>query len=201
MFPVKIAKLSPTQLRKVKKGEKVRIKSGSHSTVHLTPIQFKGFEKNKKLGKAYTVILPSHQGAGILGELANFVHPAAGVIAKSLGLGMKSGAGKYYNATEKQKLALIKARSMKKPVIKKEKKPRKTATEAQLAALVKARANKKNKIGKGFLSSIAKTLLPLAVNAGVDFAGNKIKETAKNYAGSGVRRRKFRGSALMPAGY
>ena len=89
MPSVGIAKLSPTQIRKMKQGKPFRITSGTSTTIHLNDLQYKGFVKNAKNGKSYTIVYDSKLGSGIVGDLAGLLHPAAGVIAKTLGLGMK----------------------------------------------------------------------------------------------------------------
>jgi hypothetical protein len=89
MPSVGIAKLSPTQIRKMKQGKPFRITSGTASTIKLNDLQYKGFIKNAKSGKSYTIIYDNKEGSGIVGDLAGLLHPAAGVIAKTLGLGMK----------------------------------------------------------------------------------------------------------------
>ena len=89
MPSVGIAKLSPTQIRKMKQGKPFRITSGTSTTIYLNDLQYKGFVKNAKNGKSYTIVYDSKLGSGIVGDLAGLLHPAAGVIAKTLGLGMK----------------------------------------------------------------------------------------------------------------
>jgi hypothetical protein len=90
MPEVSIAKLSPTQIRKMKQGKPFRITSGTATKIYLNDLQYKGFVKNAKTGKSYTIIHETGiQGAGILGDLAGFVHPAAGLLAKAVGLGMR----------------------------------------------------------------------------------------------------------------
>jgi hypothetical protein len=92
-FETKIGKLSKVQLNKLLKGKNVRIKKGTAHTVYLTEEQVKKFNRNCKLGKAFTVKLNqdqiAKQGAGLLGDLAGFIHPVAGIVAKTVGLGMK----------------------------------------------------------------------------------------------------------------
>jgi len=89
MPSVGIAKLSPTQIRKMKQGKPFRITAGTSTTISLNDLQYKGFLKNSKAGKAYTIVYDSKLGSGIVGDLAGLLHPAAGVIAKTLGLGMR----------------------------------------------------------------------------------------------------------------
>jgi hypothetical protein len=90
MPEVSIAKLSPTQIRKMKQGKPFRIASGTATKIYLNDLQHKGFIKNAKTGKSYTIIFESGiQGAGMIGDLVGMMHPAAGLLAKAVGLGMK----------------------------------------------------------------------------------------------------------------
>ena len=89
MPSVGIAKLSPTQIRKMKQGKPFRITAGNSTSINLNELQYKGFIKNAKNGKSYTIVYDNKLGSGIVGDLAGLLHPAAGVIAKTLGLGMK----------------------------------------------------------------------------------------------------------------
>ena len=90
MPEVSIAKLSPTQIRKMSQGKPFRITSGTATTIYLNDLQHKGFIKNAKTGKSYTIIYEAgKQGSGMIGELAGLFHPAAGLLAKAVGLGMK----------------------------------------------------------------------------------------------------------------
>ena len=89
MPEVAIAKLSPTQIRKMKQGKPFRITAGTSTTIYLNDLQYKGFIKNDMNGKSYTIVFDNKLGSGIVGDLAGLLHPAAGVIAKTLGLGMK----------------------------------------------------------------------------------------------------------------
>ena len=79
-------KLSPTQIRKILKGEKVRIKLHSghelHHTIHVSPEQHHKLHKAHAQLKAYTIHFDPHQceqhGAGVFGNIAkhlrNVVH-------------------------------------------------------------------------------------------------------------------------------
>ena len=89
MPSVAIAKLSPTQIRKMKQGKPFRITAGNSTSINLNELQYKGLIKNAKNGKSYTIVYDNKLGSGIVGDLAGLLHPAAGVIAKTLGLGMK----------------------------------------------------------------------------------------------------------------
>jgi hypothetical protein len=70
MPEVNIQKLSPTQLRKMRKGLPVRITAGSDTSIFLNDLQFKGFERNTKNGKSFTIVYEGvKEGSGILGAV------------------------------------------------------------------------------------------------------------------------------------
>ena len=75
--PTGIAKLSKTQLKNLIEGKRVRIKKGSHHTVHLTEHQLKGLHSKHAMGKAHTIQFTPHQtsaqGAGLMQDLYHFV--------------------------------------------------------------------------------------------------------------------------------
>jgi len=59
--PVKIHKLSATQKRKLKKGDKVIIKSGNDEEINLSAEQAKKFERKSKVGAGLTIQLDPYQ--------------------------------------------------------------------------------------------------------------------------------------------
>jgi len=59
--PVKIHKLSATQKRKLKKGDKVIIKFGNDEEINLSPEQAKKFERKSKVGAGMTIQLDPYQ--------------------------------------------------------------------------------------------------------------------------------------------
>ena len=93
-----IGKLSKVQLNKLLKGKNVRIKSGTAHTLYLTEEQAKKIHKNISQKKSLTVKLNQEQiakqGSGLLGDLIGLVHPTAGMVAKTVGLGMRKKQGK-----------------------------------------------------------------------------------------------------------
>jgi len=66
--PVKIHKLSATQKRKLRKGDKVIIKKGEGDEIKLSPEQAKKFERKSKVGAGLTVQLDPYQQMEMSGE-------------------------------------------------------------------------------------------------------------------------------------
>ena len=108
MPEVNIQKLSPTQLRKMRKGLPFRITAGADTSIFLNDLQFKGFKRNTKNGKSYTIVYEGvKEGSGILGAVlsgaaglsnliggpgsreASQVLGTIGGISNAIGLGMK----------------------------------------------------------------------------------------------------------------
>ncbi len=93
MIPVQVAKLSRAQKIKLAKNQTFRIKEGSGDEVMLTEAQLQKFLKNTRLSKAYTLKFSKDQvavqGSGILADIAGFINPTAGMLAKVVGLGVK----------------------------------------------------------------------------------------------------------------
>lgn len=58
---VKIHKLSASQKRKLKKGDKVIIKQGNDDEINLSPEQAKKFERKSKVGAGLTIQLDPYQ--------------------------------------------------------------------------------------------------------------------------------------------
>ncbi len=84
-----MAKLSPIQIRKMKNGKPFRITAGHGTTIYLNDLQYKGFIRNSKTGKSYTIVFDGVVGSGIIGDIAGLYHPAAGMLAKAVGSGVK----------------------------------------------------------------------------------------------------------------
>ena len=82
-----IAKLSENQLRKLLKGEAVRIKVGNHHNIHLSVFQLKKLHSAHKKGKATTITFDPYQvsqhGSGIFGDIARKVYHAGKEFVKS----------------------------------------------------------------------------------------------------------------------
>ena len=76
-----IQKLSENQLRKLLKGEPVRIKMGSHHKIHLSIHQLKKLHTAHKKGKASTITFDPYQrdkhGEGIFGDIARHIKGVA----------------------------------------------------------------------------------------------------------------------------
>jgi hypothetical protein len=72
-----IAKLSKPQILKLLKGERIRIKKGSHHKFHLTKHQLHGLETKHAMGKAHTIQYSPDQiskyGSGLMQDVYNFV--------------------------------------------------------------------------------------------------------------------------------
>ena len=207
-FETQIGKLSKVQLNKLLKGKNVRIKKGTSHTINLTEAQLKKFNRNCRLGKAFTVKLNqdqiAKQGSGILGDIAGFIHPVAGLVAKTVGLGMKK---------KKQGKGIL----------------------GDIVGMIHPKAGEvakaiglgmRKKQGKGFIENLAKeaainlakTAGKFAVDKGLELGGNYVKGKIE---GMGMRKRRAAtpaqlaalakgrairdanryGGALYPAGY
>jgi hypothetical protein len=66
--PVKVHKLSATQKRKLRKGDKVIIKKGEGDEIKLSPEQAKKFERKSKVGSGLTIQLDPYQQMTLDGE-------------------------------------------------------------------------------------------------------------------------------------
>jgi hypothetical protein len=100
---VGIAKLSPTQLSRLRNGHKVRVKMGNDHKINVSQEQLKKLNSAHKKGKAYTILFDPFQiekhGAGIYGNIStkskvkgkgvvSDVLHTAGNVSKSVGLGV-----------------------------------------------------------------------------------------------------------------
>ena len=66
--PVKVHKLSATQKRNLRKGDKVIIKKGEGDEIKLSPEQAKKFERKSKVGSGLTIQLDPYQQMEMSGE-------------------------------------------------------------------------------------------------------------------------------------
>ena len=200
MPEVNIQKLSPTQLRKMRKGLPFRITAGSDTSIFLNDLQFKGFKRNTKNGKSYTIVYEGvKEGSGILGAVlsgaaglsdliggpgsreASQVLGTIGGISNAIGLGMKKPKkGKGLLGDIAKELAINMAKS------------------AGKFAIDKGADYAKGKIeGLGMLRKASpKQLASLAKARSMIGMKKKAKKT-----GAGRSRRKIYGSALYPGGY
>jgi len=200
MPEVNIQKLSPTQLRKMRKGLPFRITAGSDTSIFLNDLQFKGFKRNTKNGKSYTIVYEGvKEGSGILGAVlsgaaglsdliggpgsreASQVLGTIGGISNAIGLGMKKPKkGKGLLGDMAKELAINMAKS------------------AGKFAIDKGADYAKGKIeGLGMLRKASpKQLASLAKARSMIGMKKKAKKT-----GSGRSRKKIYGSALYPGGY
>jgi hypothetical protein len=105
---VGIQTLSPSQIRRLKKGHNVRVKLGTAHNIHLSPEQIKKLHAAAKKGKAITVIFDPIQiqnhGSGVFGNISgkgvvSDVLHTAGNVSKSIGLGV---ARKHTPAAKKR---------------------------------------------------------------------------------------------------
>ena len=100
---VGIQALSPSQIRRLKKGHNVRVKLGTAHNIHLSPEQIKKLHAAAKKGKAITVVFDPIQiqnhGSGVFGNIStkskakgkgvvSDVLHTAGNVSKSVGLGV-----------------------------------------------------------------------------------------------------------------
>jgi hypothetical protein len=200
MPEVNIKKLSPTQLRKMRKGLPFRITAGSDTSIFLNDLQFKGFKRNTKNGKSYTIVYEGvKEGSGILGAVlsgaaglsdliggpgsreASQVLGTIGGISNAIGLGMKKQKkGKGLLGDMAKELAINMAKS------------------AGKFAIDKGADYAKGKIeGLGMLRKASpKQLAALAKARSMIGMKKKAKKT-----GAGRSRKKIYGSALYPGGY
>ena len=188
---VGIQKLSPSQIRRLKKGHNVRVKLGTAHNIHLSPEQIKKLHAAAKKGKAITVIFDPIQiqnhGTGVFGNISTQ--------SKCCGKGVVSDALQLAsNISEKVGLGVA----------------RKHTTAP------KKRTIKKGKGFLGELGNIAKTgalsIAQQGIDAGASYLNNKINGTGavshrrivgrrsvnkkKSHGGSGCS-----GAALYPSGY
>lgn len=206
-FETQIGKLSKVQLNKLLKGKNIRIKKGTAHTINLTEAQVKKFHRNSRQGKSFTVKLNQEQiakqGSGILGDVVGLIHPAAGVLAKAVGLGMKKKRGKGILGDI---VGMI------------------NPTAGAVAKAVGL--GMKRKQGKGFIENLAKQAAinlaksagKFAVDKGLELGGNYVKgkieglgmrkkrkatpaQLAALAKGRAIRDANRYGGALMPAGY
>jgi hypothetical protein len=100
---VGIQALSPSQIRRLKKGHNVRVKLGTAHNIHLSPEQIKKLHAAAKKGKAITVVFDPIQiqnhGSGVFGNIStkskakgkgvvSDVLHTAGNVSNSVGLGV-----------------------------------------------------------------------------------------------------------------
>jgi hypothetical protein len=200
MPEVNIQKLSPTQLRKMRKGLPFRITAGADTSIFSNDLQFKGFKRNTKNGKSYTIVYEGvKEGSGILGAVlsgaaglsdliggpgsreASQVLGTIGGISNAIGLGMKKPKkGKGLLGDIAKELAINMAKS------------------AGKFAIDKGADYAKGKIeGLGMLRKASpKQLASLAKARSMIGMKKKAKKT-----GAGRSRKKIYGSALYPGGY
>ena len=81
---VGIDKLSDNQLCRLRNGHSVRVKLGSHHTIHLSTQQLKKLQSASKKGKAFTIMFDPYQkeahGNGKFGNIASKTRKGCGAI-------------------------------------------------------------------------------------------------------------------------
>ena len=216
-FETQIGKLSKVQLNNLLKGKNVRIKSGTSHVIYLTEMQAKKFHRHVRQGKALTIKLNQEQiakqGSGLLGDLIGLVHPTAGMVAKTVGLGMRKKQGKGILGDligMVHPTAGMVAKTVGLGMKKKGKGMMSDLVNFGLQETTNAlfRPTKKGYDGKGFLGDLAKqAAINIAKSAG-KFAVEKGTEIAKDKAseflinkieGLGMRKRKAATPAQLAA--
>jgi len=188
-----IQALSPSQIRRLKKGHNVRVKLGTAHYIHLSPEQIKKLHAADKKGKAITVVFDPIQilnhGSGVFGNISgkcgkgvvSDVLNTASKVSKSIGLGVA----------------------------------RKHSTVA------KRKPKKSGKGLFGALGDIAKTgamtMAQQGIETGANYLNNKVNgmgavshrrivgrkaaNKKKSHGGSGIGKGCGKGGSLYPAGY
>lgn len=225
-YSYKVAELSPNQLKKLMKGEKVKLRKGNAHTVHLTEPQIKKIETAYKKGMASVVQLDPHQatqhGSGLMGDLGKFFKSKAYHLNPLIKAGKSSAHSAVQSASRYAHKKIGDIKEYEKPQgagVASDVFTGLAGLTSMLGGKVKPRIYKrrivKKQAGKGMFGELAKAgikaIAPLVVDKGAQFVKNKIagagarkvgrpKATAKK---STVKRvgRPRKGSALMPAGY
>ena len=200
-----VQKLSESQKSKLRNGHPVRIKQGSGNTLQLTDAQIKKLAQAHKKGVAYTIQMHPEQaekhGAGIFGDIKKF---ALSTVRKNRDLlNPIIGRARSYAKSGIQKLADKTNSQVDKytPEIEGE-----GIIGDALKGLIgmsglgaKKKRGRPKKVGKGILSSIAKTVGPAIIDTAANAAKGKVE-------GMGAKKRKAGrpkgrgGGALFPAG-
>ena len=99
--PVKIHKLSATQKRKLKKGEKIIIKKGNDQELNLSAEQAKKFERKSKVGAGLTIQLDPYQQDQLSGKGMQ----SSGMCCSNCGVEMEGeGLKDFVGAVKKAKI-------------------------------------------------------------------------------------------------
>jgi len=226
-FSYKVAELSPNQIRKLFKGEKVKLKKGNAHTLHLSESQIKKIETAHKKGMSSVVQLDPHQssqhGSGVFGDIGKFFKSKAYHINPLIKAGKTVAHSAVKSASRYAHNKIDDVKEYERP----EGAGIASDVLSGLAGLtsmlggkvVKPRVLKqrvaKKRAGKGFLGALAKAgakaLAPIVIDKGSELLKSKI-------AGAGVRKagrpkgttkkapakrvgRPRKGSALYPAGF
>ena len=213
MFPVQVQKLTKTQMRNLLKGKGARIKIGTASTLYLSEKQYKGFYKNSKLGKAYTLKLSQEQlakqGSGLFGDVYNFVKrtPFLKEAANAAIRGGKKYAHKgidYLSNRAHSKIEefptigdglkrgrIIKGKGILGDVISFI-----NPTAGAVAKTIGLGMKKRTRRGKGFLGDVlkagAKAVAQKGIEAGANYLSNKVE-------GMGMKRKRKATQAQLNA--
>jgi hypothetical protein len=221
-FTYKVAELSPNQIRKLIKGEKVKLRKGNAHTVHLSEPQIKKIETAHKKGMASVIQLDPHQssqhGSGVFGDIGKFFKSKAYHLNPIVKAGKTVAHSAVKSASKYAHGKIDNVKEFERPSgegIASDVLSGLAGLTSMLGGRVKPRVLKqrvaKKRAGKGFLANIAKAgvkaLAPIVIDKGSEFVKSKI-------AGAGVRKagrpkkttakrvgRPRKGKALMPAGY
>ena len=226
-FSYKVAELSPNQIRKLFKGEKVKLKKGNAHTLHLSESQIKKIETAHKKGMASVIQLDPHQssqhGQGIFGDIGKFFKSKAYHLNPLIKAGKTVAHSAVKSASKYAHNKIDDVKEYERPSgegIASDVLSGLAGLTSMLGGKVKPRVYKqriaKKKAGKGFLGALAKAgvkaLAPIVIDKGSEFVKNKIagagmkkkagrpKGTTKKAPAKRVGRPR-KGSALMPAGY
>lgn len=99
--PVKIHKLSTTQKRKLKKGDKIIIRKGNDEEINLSAEQAKKFERKSKVGAGLTIQLDPYQQDQLSGKGMQ----SSGMCCTNCGVEMEGeGIKQFVSAVKKAKI-------------------------------------------------------------------------------------------------
>lgn len=245
-----VKSLSESQKSRLRNGHPVRVSAGSGNKLHLSDMQIKKLAKAAQSGKGITIQFDPHQttshGSGIFGDIATkakaFVkkhklQPMINPIIKGVKSRAHAGVNKLASMAHSK---IDTVEPIGQGLKKRRGRPRKTGSGliGDISGLIskgadvlgvglKKRGRKPGvkKVGKGIISSLAKTaakaLAPVVVDAASSFVKNKIAGSGKRKAGRpkktttakkpkakkpakkapAKKRATKKGTALKPAGY
>lgn len=89
LYQIGIQPLTKKQLTNLAKGKGVRVYQGNY-VVDVDKKQYNAYNKNSRLGKAFTFKLSRHQGSGFLQDAYNFVKSRP-VLKRAVNYGLQTG--------------------------------------------------------------------------------------------------------------